>query len=95
MRDREGAHLAADLRRRIRAMQQAVRRIQKRAPQVLVRYREGLRERIAGAGLPMPGLDDERLLREIVYFTDRSDISEELSRLQSHFVQFEDCLKSN
>jgi uncharacterized protein (TIGR00255 family) len=93
MRDREGAHLAADLRRRIRAMQQAVRRIEKRAPHVLVRYREGLRERIAGAGLPTPGLDDERLLREIVYFTDRSDISEELSRLQSHFVQFDDCLK--
>jgi uncharacterized protein (TIGR00255 family) len=94
MREREGAHLAADLRRQIRAMQQAVGRIQKRAPQVLVRYRESLRERIAGAGLGMPGLDDERLLREIVYFTDRSDISEELSRLRSHFGQFDDCLTS-
>jgi uncharacterized protein (TIGR00255 family) len=94
MRRREGTHLAADLKRRVRLMEQSVRRIQKRAPQVLVRYRDGLRERIAGAGLPMPGVDDERLLREIVYFTDRSDISEELSRLRSHFKQFEDCLKS-
>jgi uncharacterized protein (TIGR00255 family) len=94
MRSREGAHLAADLRRRIRAMQRCVARIQKRAPLVLVRFRQGLRERIASAGLTMPGVDDERLLREIVYFTDRSDISEEVSRLQSHFGQFDDCLRS-
>jgi uncharacterized protein (TIGR00255 family) len=94
-RSREGEHLAADLQRRVRAMERAVAKIEKRAPQVLVRYREGLRERIAAAGLGMPGVDDERLLREIVYFTDRSDISEELSRLRSHFVQFEDCLKAS
>ena len=36
----------------------------------------------------------ERLLKEIVLFADRSDISEELTRLQSHFQQFEDCRKS-
>ena len=41
-----------------------------------------------------PALDDERLLKEVVYFADRSDISEELTRLQSHFQQFEDCRKS-
>jgi uncharacterized protein (TIGR00255 family) len=41
-----------------------------------------------------PAVDDERLLKEIVYFADRSDITEELTRLQSHFQQFGDCLKS-
>ena len=30
----------------------------------------------------------------MVYFADRSDISEELTRLQSHFQQFNDCLKA-
>ena len=30
----------------------------------------------------------------MVFFADRSDISEELSRLQSHFKQFNDCVKS-
>ncbi len=34
------------------------------------------------------------MLKEIVLFADRSDISEELTRLQSHFKQFEDCRKS-
>ena len=31
------------------------------------------------------------MLKEVVFFADRSDISEELTRLQSHFKQFEDC----
>jgi uncharacterized protein (TIGR00255 family) len=42
----------------------------------------------------MPAPDDERLSKEIVYFADRSDISEELTRLESHFQQFDDCVKS-
>jgi uncharacterized protein (TIGR00255 family) len=39
-------------------------------------------------------MDEERVLKEVVFFADRSDISEELTRLQSHFQQFDDCLKS-
>jgi uncharacterized protein (TIGR00255 family) len=39
-------------------------------------------------------LDDPRLLQEIVFFADRSDISEELTRLRSHFHQFDDCARS-
>ena len=42
-----------------------------------------------------PAADDERLLKEVVYFADRSDITEELTRLQSHFQQFGDCLKTD
>jgi uncharacterized protein (TIGR00255 family) len=51
-------------------------------------------ERIKAAGLDAPGLEDDRLLKEVVYFADRSDISEELTRLQSHFKQFDDCYRS-
>jgi guanylate kinase len=50
--------------------------------------------RIKAAGLEAPGVDDERLVKEIFYFADRSDVSEELTRLQSHFQQFDDCVKS-
>ena len=94
MREREGAHLAEDLTRRITLMRKAVAKIQKDAPAVAERYRQQLIERIKAAGLQAPGLDDDRLLKEVVYFADRSDISEELTRLQSHFQQFEDCRKS-
>ena len=94
MREREGAHLAKDLTARIGVMRQAVDKIQKQAPQTAENYRLQLITRIKGAGLENIAPDDERLLKEVVLFADRSDISEELTRLQSHFQQFEDCRKS-
>lgn len=94
MREREGAHLAEDLAGRITAMRRAVGQIQKHAPTVAERYRRQLIDRIKSSGLEAPGADDDRLLKEIVYFADRSDISEELTRLQSHFRQFEDGRRS-
>lgn len=95
MRIREGSNLARDLQGRIRDMRQAVGRVEKQAPLVTQRYLEQLRERIARAGLELPAADDDRLQKEIVYFADRSDISEELTRLKSHFQQFDDCSKSS
>jgi uncharacterized protein (TIGR00255 family) len=94
MREREGGHLAQDLTHRVAIMRQAVLQIQNHAPEVAERYRQQLLERIKNAGLQAPGTEDERLLKEVVYFADRSDITEELTRLQSHFQQFEDCRKS-
>jgi len=94
MREREGQHLAKDLAGRIAVMRRAVRTIQKQAPLTAENYRRQLVERIKAAGLESPAPDDERLLKEVVLFADRSDISEELTRLQSHFQQFEDCRKS-
>jgi len=95
MRQREGEHLRQDLAERIRIMRKAAQRIQKNAPGVAERYRKQLLERIKAAGLEIPVGDDDRLLKEVVYFADRSDISEELTRLQSHFQQFDDSYKSN
>jgi uncharacterized protein (TIGR00255 family) len=94
MRDKEGAHLEKDLAQRVASMRKAASQIQKYAPGVAERYRLQLLERIKTAGLAAPGTDDDRLLKEVVYFADRSDISEELTRLQSHFKQFDDCQKS-
>ena len=94
MREREGAHLRRDLKARIATIRGATARVQDQAPQVTARFRELLRERIKAAGLEIPGVEEERLIKEVVYFADRSDISEELTRLQSHFQQFEDCVKS-
>ncbi|MGH7952254.1 MAG: YicC/YloC family endoribonuclease [Limisphaerales bacterium] len=95
MREREGAHLAQDLTARIRIMRQSVEKVQKQAPLTAENYRQNLIARIKSAGIENVAPDDERLLKEIVLFADRSDISEELTRLQSHFQQFEDCRKSS
>jgi uncharacterized protein (TIGR00255 family) len=94
MREREGAHLAKDLSARIAIMRGAVEKVRKQAPVTAENYRQNLLDRIKAAGLENIAPEDERLLKEIVFFADRSDISEELSRLQSHFQQFADCLKS-
>jgi len=94
MREREGAFLAKDLKARIATMRKGVARIAERAPGVAERYREQLLKRIKAAGVEAPSLEDERLIKEVVYFADRSDVTEELTRLESHFRQFDDCVKS-
>jgi uncharacterized protein (TIGR00255 family) len=95
MREREGAHLADDLAKRIGIMRKSVDKIRQQAPFTTENYRQQLLERIKSAGIENIAPDDERLLKEVVLFADRSDISEELTRLQSHFQQFEDCRKSS
>lgn len=94
MRSREGTNLKNDLCDRIATMRKAVTRVRKEAPLVQKRYRDQLIERIRSAGLEDLQIDEERLVKEVVFFADRSDISEELTRLQSHFQQFDDCVKS-
>ena len=94
MRRREGTHLAEDLAVRVDSMRVALARIKVAAPLMVERYRDQLRERIRNAGLEIPAVEDERLAKEIIYFADRSDISEEVTRLESHFKQFEVCVKS-
>jgi uncharacterized protein (TIGR00255 family) len=94
MRQREGANLAEDLRTRVSAMRKSVDQIRTRAPEMVKRYQEQLRQRIKTAGLELPAVDDDRLLKEVIYFADRSDISEELTRLESHFKQFAEATRS-
>lgn len=94
MRSREGLSLRKDLCGRMDTMRKAVARVRKEAPLVQKRYRDQLINRIKSAGLEDLQIDEERLLKEVVFFADRSDISEELTRLQSHFQQYDDCLKS-
>jgi uncharacterized protein (TIGR00255 family) len=94
MREREGAWLGKDLKTRIANMRAGVARVQRQAPQVAERYRAQLLARIKSAGLESPALEEDRLLKEVFYYADRADISEELTRLQSHFQQFDDCVKS-
>ncbi len=94
MRRAEGEALAADLRMRIGLLRESVGRVRERAPQVTERYRAQLVQRLHAAGLEGVKLDDDRILKELVIFADRSDVLEELTRLESHFGQFEDCCRS-
>ena len=92
MREREGKHLARDMVKRLKLVRQSLRKIRQLHPGVVKKYRQTLHERIARAGLELP-LDDERLVREVILFADKSDISEELIRLESHLAQFAHSLR--
>ena len=94
MREREGKHLAKDLIHRLKALRKEIKEIRSLYPDVVKKYRTALLERIEKAGLDLP-LEDERLLKEVTIFADRSDISEELTRLESHLAQFAHHLRKN
>jgi uncharacterized protein (TIGR00255 family) len=93
MREREGKHLAKDLIHRLKAIRKKLKEVRALHPDVVERYRAALLDRIEKAGVPIAG-DDERMLKEITFFADRSDVSEELTRLDSHLAQFAHHLRS-
>ncbi len=93
MREREGKNLAADLIKRVKWIGSTIKDIEKEHPSVLKRHREALMQRIEAANVPV-ATDDERLVKELAYFADRSDISEEITRLQSHLKEVLPLLKS-
>jgi len=94
MREREGKHLAKDLIRRLKGMRKQLKEIRSLHPEVVKKYRAALLERIQKAGVPVAS-DDERLLKEISFFADRADVSEELTRVESHLAQFAHHLRSH
>jgi len=94
MREREGKHLAKDLIHRLKTLRKEIKEIRSLYPEVVKKYRGVLRDRLEKAGLDL-ALDDERLLKEVTIFADRSDISEELTRLESHLAQFAHHLRKN
>lgn len=93
MRAKEGAHLAAELRRLLSGFAAHVKAIARLAPQVGENHRQSMRARLSALD-PSFVADDERLARELALFADRCDITEELSRLESHIAQFRAGLAS-
>lgn len=93
MREKEGRHLREDLLKRLALFEAELARVRAEAPNVVKRYQKNLRQRIASAGVEV-SVDNERLIKEVVLFADRSDITEELTRLESHLQQFRGCLGS-
>src|SRR5437660_4997205 len=75
-------------------MRKKLKEIRALHPDVVKRYRTVLLDRLQKAGLPI-ATDDERLLKEISFFADRADISEELTRVASHLAQFAHHLRKN
>lgn len=96
MRAAEGAALAADMENNCGSIKKDLEQIRGRSDLVVQEYRRKLRKRIdsllADAKLK---LDEDTLAREAAIFADRSDISEEIARLDSHLQQFAESCTSD
>ena len=91
MRASEGSHLKTDFLTRLETLISFSRKIAAEAPGRPIRQRELLAKRLRDAGLDLDPAD-ERVAREIAIFADRCDISEEITRLDSHFSRFREYL---
>ncbi|SFL47874.1 TIGR00255 family protein [Paenibacillus sp. 1_12] len=86
MRESEGAHLSMDIEQRIETMNRYLEQSYQLAPQVVQHYAGKLRARIQEMH-QQPILDEARIAMEVALLADRSNIDEELVRLQSHIQQ--------
>lgn len=87
MRKVEGEKLKADLSSRIAEVEKVVAEIAGIAPDVKESYRDKLKTRVEEY-LEGVKVDETRLLQEVAFFADKSNIDEELTRLNSHISQF-------
>lgn len=88
MRAKEGAHLQRDLLKRAKLVHSILTKVKRLRPQAIARYRFNLQDRIQKLQIQV-SMDDERLAKEVAFFAERSDFSEEVTRLESHLDQFE------
>lgn len=88
MRKKEGIELKKDIEIQLRKLESLIDKIEKRAPQVVMEYKEKLKERVSELMDEDADLDEERLNFEVVLFADKSDINEEVVRFKSHIKQF-------
>ena len=97
MRQLEGAALDRDLRQRFDALRRISEKIAPLAAVVPKNYQATLEKRLAELlGPGKEGIVDPALLaREVAVFADRCDVSEEQTRLLSHFEQAEALLASD
>ena len=87
MREREGLALKTELLDRLDRFEVIVRQIEDRLPELLRQRQAELRQRV-GKLLESVDLDPVRLAQETAILADKSDVTEEITRLASHIAQF-------
>ena len=96
MRASEGAALAADLGEHCNVIRGCLEQLRRRSEVVLREYQEKLKGRVDALLKDVElKLDEDTLAREVAVFAERSDISEELARLDSHLQQFTESCQSD
>ncbi len=94
MREKEGAALKADLSARLGQVAAWVKEVHALVPAAVQAYRARLSERIAELSQGV-AVDAQRLAQEVAFFAERTDVAEEMTRLDSHLKQFNELLAAN
>ena len=87
MRAAEGEETRKDIDERLQVAEAILAQIEARAPQVPLAWQQRLTERLERLQQNVEW-DPQRVAQEIAVYTDRCDISEEITRFKSHLVQF-------
>lgn len=93
MRKTEGLALEKDLRFRLDCLKSLLDKIIPFAAEINKNIKQKLIDRCMESGLAID-LNDERLQKEIIFYADKGDVTEEITRLKSHFIQFDKFLDS-
>lgn len=91
MRNREGESIARDMGSRLDRVEQMNREIEQLCPAVVNEYRERFRERLASLFGDVR-FDENRVLQEAAILAEKTDISEEVTRIASHSAQLRKIL---
>ena len=94
MRISEGESVYDDFQKRLGLVDDSLAKIKALAPSVLTGYRDRLHERITALIEGKVELDPNRLAQEVAFLVDKSDITEELVRAESHVKQFRSMIES-
>ena len=93
MKIKEGQNIAKDTINRIKIVQENIKQIEEISSNRVPQERERLRNRIAQL-FESDEIDEHRLQMEILFLSDKLDVSEECVRLASHFKFFADAIQS-
>ena len=91
MREREGKVLVADIRKRVKKIQKLIDKIEKYSKSSPLDYKDKFLSKIKKLtdGL---NVDEGRIELEAAIFAEKTDITEEITRLKSHLIQLDDLL---
>ena len=95
MRKREGDFIARDLFKRLDHIEQQLEKIKTGSGGLIDVYQQRLKERIAVLTQDLIEIDPGRIAQEAAILADRSDISEEIVRSESHLKQFRHIMQSD
>jgi uncharacterized protein (TIGR00255 family) len=95
MRKKEGEFMAVDIDKRLEFIEKSLIAIKESAQDLSPIYQKRLEERIGALTKGLVEIDPARIAQEAAFLADRSDITEEITRSESHLHQFKTYMASD